>query len=243
MAAKQSEVQDTYLAQPASSSCWLGTIHEGTPCGNLETILDVPTYVSRPTPERANGHIILYFPDIWGMSNNAQLLMDAFADAGFLTLGMDYFRGDPMSKYRQSMSDPAPEGFDRAAWREKHWNFANENVPKWFDAVKAKYGSETTKYACTGYCFGAPFVCNLLAGDSISAGAFAHPTALKEEHFLSLRQPLLMSCAENDHAFDTGSRRKALDILQREKKRYHMQLFQGAAHGFADGARSKAYEQ
>lgn len=157
-----------------------------------------------------------------------------------------------MSKYRQSMSDPAPEGFDRAAWREKHWNFANENVPKWFDAIRAKYGNETTKYACTGYCFGAPFVCNLLAGDSISAGAFAHPTSLKEEHFLSLRrecspllcfsglgrvltraEPLLLSCAENDHAFDTGSRRKALDILQREKKRYHMQLFQGAAHGFA----------
>lgn len=93
-----------------------------------------------------------------------------------------------MSKYRQSMSDPPPEGFDRAAWREKHWNFANENVPKWFDAVRAKYGNESTKYACTGYCFGAPFVCALLAGDSISAGAFAHPTALKEEHFLRLRR-------------------------------------------------------
>lgn len=98
MAAKQSGVQDTYLAQPASSSCWLGTIHEGTPRGNLETILDVPTYVSKPTPERANGHIVLYFPDVWGMSTNAQLLMDAFADAGFLTLGMDYFRGVRMNQ-------------------------------------------------------------------------------------------------------------------------------------------------
>lgn len=46
-------------------------------------------------------------------------------------------------------------------------------------------------------------------------------------------EPLLLSCAENDHAFDTASRRKALDILQREKKRYHLQLFQGASHGFA----------
>lgn len=93
-----------------------------------------------------------------------------------------------MSKYRQSMSDPPPEGFDHAAWRDKHWNFATENVPKWVDAVRAKYGSGATKYACTGYCFGAPFVCNLLAGDNISAGAFAHPTALKEEHFLGLRR-------------------------------------------------------
>lgn len=86
------------------------------------------------------------------------------------------------------MSDPLPEGFDRDAWRAKHWDFANENVPKWFDAVRAKYGKETTKYACTGYCFGAPFVCNLLAGDGVSAGAFAHPTSLKEEHFLKLKR-------------------------------------------------------
>lgn len=86
------------------------------------------------------------------------------------------------------MSDPLPEGFDRDAWRAKHWNFANENVPKWFDAVRAKYGKENTKYACTGYCFGAPFVCDLLAGGDVSAGAFAHPTSLKEEHFLRLRR-------------------------------------------------------
>lgn len=98
MAAKTPEVEEAYLAQPASSSCWLGTIHKGTPRGNLETILDVPTYVSTPTPEKANGHIVLYFPDVWGMSNNAKLLMDGFADAGFLTLGMDYFRGVRMNQ-------------------------------------------------------------------------------------------------------------------------------------------------
>lgn len=92
MAAKES-AGDTYLAQPPSSSCWLGTVHEGTPRGNLETILDIPTYVARPTAESSNGHVVLYFPDVWGISNNAKLLMDSFADAGFLTCGIDYFRG------------------------------------------------------------------------------------------------------------------------------------------------------
>lgn len=53
------------------------------------------------------------------------------------------------------------------------------------------------------------------------------------DRVLTRAEPLLLSCAENDHAFDTGSRRKALDILQKDKKRYHFQLFQGAAHGFA----------
>jgi hypothetical protein len=108
MASKESKGKDTYLAQPPSSSCWVGTVHKGTPRGNLETILDVPTYVARPTPERANGHIVLYFPDVWGMSNNAQLLMDCFADAGFLTLGMDYFRGVSMNQRSNGTCAPPP---------------------------------------------------------------------------------------------------------------------------------------
>ncbi|KAJ4389050.1 hypothetical protein N0V93_006512 [Gnomoniopsis smithogilvyi] len=222
---------EKYLAKPPGPCCWLGTIHKGTPRGKMDTILDVPTYIA--TPEKANGHVVLYFPDVWGMSSNAQLLMDGFAEAGFLALGMDYFRGDPIGKYRANKGDPLPEGFDHAAWRSKHFNFAQENVPKWTDAVKAKYGNENTKYACTGYCFGAPFVMDLLAGDRVSVGAFAHPTALKEEHFTSLKQPLLLSCAENDHAFDAEARKKAFDLLQRENKRYHVQLFYGVSHGFA----------
>lgn len=88
MAAKGDE---GYLVKPPDSCCWLGTIHTGTPRGKTETIIDVPTYVA--TPEKPNGHVVLYFPDVWGLSGNAQLLMDGFADAGFLTLGMDYFRG------------------------------------------------------------------------------------------------------------------------------------------------------
>lgn len=46
-------------------------------------------------------------------------------------------------------------------------------------------------------------------------------------------EPLLLSCAEKDHAFGVESRRTALDILEREQKRYHVQLFQGVGHGFA----------
>ena len=85
------------------------------------------------------------------------------------------------------MTESPPEGFDQAAWRNKHFTFAADNVPKWTDAVKSHFGDEKTQYACVGYCFGAPFVCNLLAGDSVSAGAFAHPSLLKEEHFSSIK--------------------------------------------------------
>lgn len=43
----------------------------------------------------------------------------------------------------------------------------------------------------------------------------------------------MLSCAENDHSFEAEARKKAFDVLQREGKRYHVQLFSGASHGFA----------
>lgn len=46
-------------------------------------------------------------------------------------------------------------------------------------------------------------------------------------------EPLFLSCAEIDHTFDQPSRRKALEILQDEKKTWQLQLFSGVQHGFA----------
>lgn len=80
-----------YLAQPPRPCCVTGHIHTGAPRGRIEPIISIPTYVA--TPVHPNGHIVLYFPDVWGISNNASLLADTFADAGYLTFIMDYFLG------------------------------------------------------------------------------------------------------------------------------------------------------
>jgi hypothetical protein len=49
------------------------------------------------------------------------------------------------------------------------------------------------------YCFGAPYVCDSLADNTCTAGAFAHPAFLKESHFFNLKSialpPLLLSYA------------------------------------------------
>lgn len=81
------------MAKPSGLCCLNGTIHEGKPRGSWETIADVETYVASPPAGKENGHVLLYFPDVWGMFPNGLLVMDAFAEAGFLTLGLDYFRG------------------------------------------------------------------------------------------------------------------------------------------------------
>ncbi|KAF2172045.1 hypothetical protein M409DRAFT_63541 [Zasmidium cellare ATCC 36951] len=239
-----------FLAKPSGECCLKGSIHTGRPQGSFITLAGVETYLARPTPEQSNRHILLYYPDVWGMFTNGLLVMDAFAERGYLTIGLDYFRGDPVWKHRRNRSDTTSDpGFDYEAWKRKHTAFADSVVPKWISAVKEQFGTTSTRYACVGYCFGAPYVCKSLASVDgnepvCSVGAFAHPAFLKEHHFRQLERPLFLSCSEIDHTFDTASRRLALEIMRQDGKKYHLQLFSGVQHGFAlRGDLEKPYER
>jgi len=226
---------DSYLAIPPGDHCLSGNLHTGETRGKIEIIEEAPTYITNPHPGKGNGNILFYYPDVHGFYNNAMLLMDAFADAGYTVFGIDYFRDDPVWKHRKDKDDKTTDpDFNQAAWRDKHVSFARATVPKWTKAIAERHGKETTKYCCVGYCFGAPYVLNSLTADGfISAGAFAHPGALTDEQFQNLAKPLLLSCAENDHAFPPEKRQKAQKILQEGGKKYQFQLFQGVNHGFA----------
>lgn len=140
-----------YLAKPPGDCCIAGNLHDGEPRGTQETIEGINTYIVHPAAEKSNGNIILYFPDVWGLFKNGLLVMDGFADAGYLTIGIDYFRGDPVWKHRKDRHDTTTEpNFDYDAWKTKHQEFAAEAVPRWVNAVKDKYGVTETKYACVG---------------------------------------------------------------------------------------------
>jgi hypothetical protein len=82
----------TWLAQPSGPCCLKGTLHDGISRGRFVMVAGVETYIVEPKKTNANGHILLYFPDVWGMFPNGLLVMDAFADSGYLVLGLDYFR-------------------------------------------------------------------------------------------------------------------------------------------------------
>lgn len=83
---------DKVIAKPSDVCCLKGSIHEGEPRGTRATVAGVDTYVVEPPKGKSNGNILLYFPDVWGFFNNGFLIMDGFAHAGYLTLGLDYFR-------------------------------------------------------------------------------------------------------------------------------------------------------
>ncbi|KAF2212747.1 hypothetical protein CERZMDRAFT_111797 [Cercospora zeae-maydis SCOH1-5] len=223
------------IAHPSAACCVSGKIHSGDPKGRTENILDVETYIATPDPSKANGNIILYFPDIFALFTNSKLMMDGWAEAGYLVLGPDYFRGDAIYKHKKDLHDPNDNPtFDFSAWLAKHREFSHPFVPKWVEEVKKQYGKPETKFVCTGYCYGAPYVCDQLSDKGICvAGAFAHPAFLQEEHFENIKKPLFLSCAEIDQTFPKELRRRAVDILDEKKVRYQVQVFQGVSHGFA----------
>lgn len=89
------------LAKPSSTCCLRGSRHVGSPKGTIQQLGGIDTYIS--TPEIASEgsgadrneieKVLLYFPDAFGLCENAFLMMDAFAAQGWVVLGCDYFGG------------------------------------------------------------------------------------------------------------------------------------------------------
>ncbi|KAI0370129.1 alpha/beta-hydrolase [Pilatotrama ljubarskyi] len=214
------------LAGPPGDCCRKTVQHVGEPRGTVEKIANVETYVARP-PDGAGGKIILFFADVFGaLYVNSKLLMDYWAENGYLVLGLDYFEGDSYAFHKDE------QDFDMPAWIKEKQARAAALLPPWIDAVRQQYGSEK-KYTCVGYCFGAPYVMDCVKTDWIAAGAFAHPAFLNEDHFKGVKQPIMLSCAEIDHTFPVESRRRAEDILVDQKAMYFIQVFASVKHGFA----------
>ncbi|OSX66866.1 hypothetical protein POSPLADRAFT_1051034 [Postia placenta MAD-698-R-SB12] len=212
--------------------CCIKTVeHSGTAGGTTEIIAGVPTYVSRPQSQGESRKIVLFFADVYGpFFLNSQLLMDYWASHGYLVLALDYFEGDTIDKHLHKLGphyslveDYVPAKMTRA----------KEITPLWIDAIKEQFGTADTKWLIVGYCFGGPFVMDCLAEDWVTAGAFAHPACLEEAHFLRLKQPLLLSLAEDDITFSKEFREKAEGIMAQKKATYHIQIFSGTVHGFA----------
>ncbi|GLA54140.1 hypothetical protein AnigIFM63604_011670 [Aspergillus niger] len=230
--------EDPVLAKPAELCCLKGSIHSGEPAGNLTQIGGVDTYVATPDKTKSNGHVLLFFPDAFGLHINNFLTMDAFAACGYLTLGVDYFAGDPIWKHSQNpLNDPT---FDFQSWKNKHMDSTDRIAAKWVKDVEAEYGRNgEVKFVCAGHCWGARFVCTQLSKDGICrAGAIAHPSFMHESHVfgIDVQAPILFSVPNIDGLFMPEQRARAVEIMTNEKKRFNMQIFSDVAHGFASRA-------
>jgi dienelactone hydrolase len=50
--------------------------------------------------------------------------------------------------------------------------------------------------------------------------------------YIALIEPLLMALPAIDPYFPTEGRRKGIDIMEKDGKKYHLQEYQGVEHGF-----------
>lgn len=86
---------DAVLAKPTGACCITdgSSYHSNDSEVKLQQIGGIETYVSQPNASNANGAILLFFPDAFGLCVKNYLLMDRFAALGYLVLGVDYFMG------------------------------------------------------------------------------------------------------------------------------------------------------
>ncbi|KAF4496738.1 dienelactone hydrolase [Fusarium agapanthi] len=204
---------DNVLAKPADLCCLKGSFYSGEATGSTIQIDGIDTYVAKPHPDRSNGNVLLFFPDAFGLHINSFLMMDAFAECGYLTLGVDYFLGDPVTKHSLTpLSDP---NFDFESWKNKHLKASEEAPARWVKTVKMPYGTgEDVKFACVGYCWGAHFVCQQLSAD----------------------EPIF-SVPSTDRLFEAEQRSRTIEILTENNKQFNMQVLANVGHGFASRAR------
>lgn len=95
------------LAKPPSTCCFRApegaSRYAGSPRGSIRQIGGIDTYISTPpdsvTANRSDEKVLLYFPDAFGLYENAFLMMDSFAEKGWIVLGVDYFGGVSVSSF------------------------------------------------------------------------------------------------------------------------------------------------
>jgi len=215
-----------YLAKPSSECCMVAVKHTGTPVGEHSEIAGVKCYISYP-PSKSTDKIILFCCDVYGpWFLNNQLIMDFFAQGGYLVVSPDYFEGDQLEKMREV------PGFDFPGWIGPHRAKAESILEKFVPAMKEKFNGKA--YGVIGYCFGGKDVVDALSKGWATAGAVCHPAFITEEALEKLdKGAMFFSCAETDNTFPAEGRHKAEEILARNKQPYYFQLFSGVVHGFA----------
>ncbi|KAJ3827346.1 dienelactone hydrolase [Lentinula raphanica] len=226
------------MSSPLCEDCVKGVKHEGEAKGHWESIGGVNCYVgtpASPSQDSKQNKAILYFPDVFGMQLiNNQLLVDSFAENGFLTIGVDYFDGDPIP---ENALEPGAPTFDRNTWFSKHeYSQTRPYVDKVYDALKER---GITAFASVGYCFGASYTFPLAIENKIQVAMIAHPSRSIPDslqgYFDSSKAPLLINSCEFDPAFPLEACQKADAIFSHGNfspgyKRVH---WPGCKHGFA----------
>ncbi|KAI1905777.1 hypothetical protein LOZ53_006612 [Ophidiomyces ophidiicola] len=195
--------------------CAQGFKHEGKPTGQIQDIDGTQVYFALPKGDVKPDQAILYITDIMGIYNNSQLLADAFAANGYLTIIPDLFAGKPWK---------LNAGFEGLMdWIKGYsTDVVDPIIASAIKYLREKKGIK--KIAAVGYCFGGKYVCRFLKEGQIDVGYTAHPSFVDPEELAGI---------ETDTIFPSEKRHESEEILQKTGLPYQINLFSGVEHGFA----------
>jgi dienelactone hydrolase len=128
------------------------------------------------------------FPYHW-LSDTVRSLADSFAQAGYLVVAPDYFRGDP------APTDLVTPGFNIMSWLPKH---PESDVESILDTAMKHMKGElgVKKVGAVGYCFGGKYVARYMAkGKGLDAGFVAHPSRMEKSELGAIAGPFSIAAA------------------------------------------------
>lgn len=207
-------------SKPPGKCCVETNFHEGSVQGKLETIYGLDTYVVGSSDSR----FIVLATDIYGHKyNNARLVADQFAKAGYKVYVPDILNDDPVVSLD-----------DLGSWLEKHTLEITEPLYAGFLTKLREEVGESAFIGSVGYCFGAKYVVRQLTADGLlTAGGIAHPSFVDIEEVAAIKKPLVISAAEVDSIYTAELRHQTEEKLAEIGARYQATLFSGVSHGFA----------
>ncbi|ODQ56246.1 dienelactone hydrolase family protein [Saitoella complicata NRRL Y-17804] len=217
--------------------CVSGFLHEGTPSGSIVKIGGIDAYVATPKDDNSKSKTIVLLPDVFGWElNNARLLADDYARAGFYAVLPDILNGDSLpADYLDSAKSTEDVYRLVGPWLQKHGDAVTE-AP--IDAVLAALHADSNvgKIGAVGFCFGGLYALKYAATDKISAAVAAHPSRIQvPDHILPIRQPISFAVARTDVIYDETKAKEADEVLKKNGVEHETKIYdgEGVGHGFA----------
>ncbi|ANB12887.1 protein AIM2 [Sugiyamaella lignohabitans] len=198
---------------------------EGEASGKTVDFGGIASYI---VGDQSSKNVLLFLPDVFGHEFiNSQLLADQYAEAGYLVVLPDIFKGDTILARQNG---PA---FDFAKdWLPHHTpEKTRPDIDTVYEEIVKKYAP--TYITAVGYCFGAKYAIQLLGEKKVHAVAVFHPSFVTIDEIRAIKGPLFIAGAETDTIYTEELRKQTEATLKEIKATYFTTLASGVEHGFA----------
>lgn len=170
---------------------------------------------------------VMVFHERWGLDDGTRALADRLAAQGYVVLALDLFGGKTAadSDAARALMLPVIENPD----------LAHDNIRQAYEFLVNS--GQAPRVGTLGWSFGANWAFNaaILYADEIDAVVVYYgQLSTNEEKLAMLGAPLLGLFGANDRGVTVDTVREFEAALERLRKDYQIEIYEGAGHAFAD---------